>query len=42
MEDEIPPHLILGFVVFNENAKNKLLAWGVDINKIAIRPNYYF
>jgi len=42
MEDEIPPHLITGFVVYNDNAKNKLLAWGVDVNKIHIGPNYYF
>ena len=42
MEDEIPPQLISGFAVFNEIAKNKLLTWGVGVNKIAIKPNYYF
>lgn len=40
--DEVPPYLITGYVVYNENAKNKLMAWGVEDSKIFIRPNYYY
>ena len=40
--DEVPSYLITGYVVYNENAKNKLLEWGVEDSKIIIRTNYYY
>lgn len=40
--DEVPPSLITAYVVYNENAKNKLLEWGVEEGKIFIRTNYYY
>ena len=39
---DIPSSAILGFVVYNDNAKQKLLKYGVDENKIAIKSGYYF
>lgn len=40
--DELSSDFIRGFVVYNEKAYNNLLAMGINANKIAIRPNYYF
>lgn len=33
---------ILGYVVFNENAKRKMEAFGINSNQISVKPNYYF
>ena len=42
IEDEIPTEVISGFIVYNDNAKKKLLDWGVDETRIIVKPNYYF
>ena len=39
---DIPASGILGYIVYNENAKNQLIALGIDEAMIKISPNYYF
>jgi hypothetical protein len=33
---------ILGYFVYNEEAKIKLIQWGVIDNKVYVKPDYYF
>ncbi|SDI13073.1 type II toxin-antitoxin system toxin DNA ADP-ribosyl transferase DarT [Mucilaginibacter sp. P25] len=40
--DDIPASAILGFAVYNKNAKQKLLAFDISESKIVIKPDYYF
>ena len=40
--NDIPSETILGFITYNENAKNKVINFGVEDLKIQIRPNNYF
>ena len=40
--DDIPIEAILGFAVFNETIKKQLNNLGVSLEKIVVRPNYYF
>jgi hypothetical protein len=42
VENDIPESAILGFAVYNENAKEELIKYGVPADKIAVRPTYYF
>ena len=42
IKNDLPVQFIKGFVVYNEQAKVKLMAMGVDPVKIAVRPEYYF
>lgn len=42
IKNDLPVQFIKGFVVYNEQAKVKLMAMGVDSVKIAVRPEYYF
>ena len=39
---DISNQTILGFVVYNNNVKDKLINYGVDVNKIHVSPNYFF
>lgn len=39
---DIPPTSVLGFIVYNQQAKNQLLAKGIESSKIHINANYYF
>ncbi len=39
---DIPVHAILGFIVFNEEAQNRLLALGIEQRKIKVLKHYYF
>lgn len=39
---DIPISAVLGYVVFNQNANNKLLALGINQANIKIDPNFYF
>lgn len=39
---DVPRDAILGFVVYNEEAKKQLLTFGVSEKKVHINPNYYF
>jgi hypothetical protein len=42
VKNDLPKDAIIGFVCFNESAKNRLLEIGVDSSLIVIKPNYYF
>lgn len=39
---DIPISAVLGYAVYDETAKQKLIDFGINENKIAIKPNYYF
>lgn len=39
---DIAAHAILGFAVSNENAKNRVIGLGADVEKVRILPDYYF
>lgn len=39
---DIAIEVVLGFVVFTENAKNKLIEFGAKPDKVQIKPNFYF
>ena len=39
---DLPIEVILGYVVYNENAKNQLVAMGIEEKKIKILSTYYF
>jgi len=39
---DIAVDAILGFIVFNESAKNRLISFGANPDKIAISPTCYF
>lgn len=40
--NDLEPGFVLGYVVFNEVAKQRLILSGIAAYKIAIRPGYYF
>lgn len=42
IKNDVKPEFILGFGCYNENAKQKLISFGIDINKIKIISNAYF
>jgi hypothetical protein len=39
---DIAINAILGFVVYNENAKKRLIDFGVDKAKVQVKSNFYF
>ena len=42
VKNDLPVQYIKGFVVYNEEAKQKLLSMGVDEKMVVKRPTYYF
>ena len=42
IETDIPTTAIIGFVVYNEEAKKRLLAMGIPEKKIYVKPDCYF
>lgn len=42
IKDKLDRKHICGYVVYNENAKLKLINFGINDKKIEIKPNYYF
>jgi hypothetical protein len=42
VSEDISKEVILGFAVYNEAAKDKLIAFGIVEGKIVIREKYYF
>jgi len=40
--NDIPNIVILGFAVYNEAAKNRLIGFGIASNKVVINTGYYF
>jgi hypothetical protein len=39
---DITAHAILGFIVYSDDAKDKMKDFGVDSTKVVIKPEYYF
>jgi hypothetical protein len=39
---DLPPSYIIGLLCYNQEANDKLVAWGFDEEKIKIHPNAYF
>lgn len=42
LSQDLPANHILGYICYNENAKVKLLEYGISENKIVVKPNCYF
>ena len=42
LKNDLPEQYIKGFVVDNEEARQKLISIGVDKKKVVVRPTYYF
>lgn len=42
IKNDFPVEGILGFIVYSQNTKNKLIEFGIDEQIIAVRPTYYF
>jgi len=42
VSEDIPFHIISGWVVYDQRAKTQLIKLGINENRIAIRPEYYF
>lgn len=42
IEEDLPPQYVKGYAVYNEIAKQRLVDMGVVLEKISIKPNYYF
>lgn len=42
LDGDLPGTCILGYVCYNEQAKNQLMSLGIVEEKIAVRSNYYF
>ena len=39
---DISLHAILGYITYNENAKNKIITFGADAINVLIKPEFYF
>jgi len=39
---DLPPDFVIGFGCYNENAKSRLISFGIDEGKIKVIPNAYF
>lgn len=42
VSEDISTNGILGYIVYNENSKNKMIGFGVNSDKIHIKSNFYF
>ncbi|MBR6320824.1 MAG: DUF4433 domain-containing protein [Prevotella sp.] len=42
VKTELPAKYIGGFVVYNNEARDKLLSYGIDASKIVVRESFYF
>lgn len=42
IKDELGPQFIKGFIVYNAEAKEKLVGFGIGSDKIVIKSEYYF
>lgn len=40
--DDVPLELIKGFIVYNQNALDKMLAFGLSKDQIVVEPKYYY
>lgn len=41
-KDEIPPQFIVGFLVYNKKAFEKMISFGIPKEKIIVKPEYYY
>lgn len=41
-KDEIPPQFIVGFLVYSEEALEKMISFGIPKDKIIVKPEYYY
>ena len=41
-KDEIPPQFIVGFLVYNKKALEKMISFGIPKEKIIVKPEYYY
>ena len=42
IKTELPKEYIVGYIVYNNKAKEQLVSYGINENRISIKPNYYF
>ena len=42
LKNDLPVQYIKGFVVYNEEARQRLFSMGVDEKMVAVRPTFYF
>lgn len=42
LSDDLPSNFIAGYVVYDTNAKEKLLSYGIPNGKVIVKPDYYF
>jgi len=42
LSQDLPPGAIIGYYVYNDTTKKQLLSYGIDSNKIQVKPDYYF
>ncbi len=42
LKDELPPAYIKGYVVYDEQAKQKLVRFGIEPSRIIVKKEYYF
>ncbi len=42
LKDELPPELVRGYVVYDEAAKDRLIGFGVNRERIVVKSDYYF
>ncbi|SEM81845.1 protein of unknown function [Chryseobacterium taichungense] len=42
LEADLPLNNILGYICYDKEAKDRLISYGIDVNKIVVRRQYYF
>jgi hypothetical protein len=42
VDGDVPKEAVIGFIVYNKNAQDKLLAMGIENKKTKIKAGYYF
>jgi hypothetical protein len=42
IKNALPANYICGYVVYNEQAKQRLIHYGVEVNRIVVNSEYYF
>ena len=42
VKDDLSPQYVKGYAVYNEIAERRLVAMGVALEKISVKPNFYF
>lgn len=42
VKEELASTYIKGYIVYDEDSKNKLINWGINPDKIIVKKDYYF